>query len=275
MQPVLHDGVWWFRHPDGSWSRWDAGLEQWVPFQAPAARTRPFEHLGGIAKWTIGAVLFDLAMSAVAAAIALRLLASIEPTEQIDFEEFARSGYQAALQLPGVVTYLSGILFAVWFYRAYQNVLALRATGRYSPGWAIGAWFVPILNLFRPKQIADDIWRTSDPALSTEPGSSWMELKVDPLLHWWWAAWVLTSVVGIVLFPIAFFGQPNASDIFSESGANGPSFAPFIRAFSMTIVASSASRIVAGLLAIRVVKVLTERQAERAAQLGLSESARF
>ena len=30
-------------------------------------------------------------------------------------------------------------------------------------GWAIGPWFVPILNLFRPWQIAVETWEGSDP----------------------------------------------------------------------------------------------------------------
>ena len=34
---------------------------------------------------------------------------------------------------------------------------------RYGTGWAIGAWFIPIFNLFRPKQIANDIDRASAP----------------------------------------------------------------------------------------------------------------
>ena len=30
---------------------------------------------------------------------------------------------------------------------------------RYAPGWAIGAWFVPFLNLVRPVQIVNDVRR--------------------------------------------------------------------------------------------------------------------
>jgi hypothetical protein len=41
---------------------------------------------------------------------------------------------------------------------------------RWSAGWAIGAWFVPVLSLVRPKAILNDIWRASDPRVSA--GSS-------------------------------------------------------------------------------------------------------
>ena len=44
------------------------------------------------------------------------------------------------------------IAFIMWLYRAYQNVDATDpGRRRYGHGWAIGSWFVPILNLWRPE----------------------------------------------------------------------------------------------------------------------------
>src|SRR4051812_7498049 len=62
-----------------------------------------------------------------------------------------------------VVLVGASIAFIAWFYRAYMNIERLGARDlRASKGWSIGAWFVPILNLVRPKQLMDDIWRASD-----------------------------------------------------------------------------------------------------------------
>jgi len=53
----------------------------------------------------------------------------------------AQTGLQIALY----------VAFIMWFYRAYSNLPRLGVTGglRFGPGWAIGAWFVPFLNLVR------------------------------------------------------------------------------------------------------------------------------
>src|SRR5215510_14201591 len=49
-----------------------------------------------------------------------------------------------------IVYAAAGIVFLAWFHRAHLNLPALGARGlTYTSGWAIGAWFVPILNLFR------------------------------------------------------------------------------------------------------------------------------
>ena len=86
-----------------------------------------------------------------------------------------------------VVAYvLAAIAFIPWFHRAYSNLPRMGVADlRYAPGWAIGAWFIPIFNLFRPKQIANDIDRASAPGALVSTGT-WHERPPAPLLHWWW-----------------------------------------------------------------------------------------
>ena len=56
------------------------------------------------------------------------------------------------------------IAFISWMHRAYSNIQALPpAYPRYATGWTIGAWFVPILNFFRPQEAR----RSSGPASRT------------------------------------------------------------------------------------------------------------
>ena len=62
--------------------------------------------------------------------------------------------------------------FLVWLHRAWTNLLALgREPLPYSPGWAVGAWLVPFLNLVRPKRMMDIVWRGSDPDRPRTDGS--------------------------------------------------------------------------------------------------------
>ncbi|MEO5838213.1 MAG: DUF4328 domain-containing protein [Acidimicrobiales bacterium] len=85
----------------------------------------------------------------------------------------------------GIASYVvTGIVFVIWFQRCYKNSQALgTANLRFSSGWAAGAWFVPFLHFVRPKQIADAIWKSTDPAAPAQQGSSWMVKKVPALMH--------------------------------------------------------------------------------------------
>lgn len=57
------------------------------------------------------------------------------------------------LQIASVVTFLW------WFHRAYKNLHVAGVPNlRFSPSWAIGGFFVPILNLYRPYHIMKEVW---------------------------------------------------------------------------------------------------------------------
>ena len=53
---------------------------------------------------------------------------------------------------------------------------------RYGNGWAIGAWFVPILSLVRPKQMANEIWRGSERGVDLAGGEAGRGAEPRPLV---------------------------------------------------------------------------------------------
>ncbi|WP_405697161.1 DUF4328 domain-containing protein [Streptomyces coelicoflavus] len=95
-----------------------------------------------------------------------------------------------ALQVTGLVAESLGLLvllaaatvWVCWFRRMRRNAESF-APGRirYRPGLAVGSWFVPVVNFFLPKQIANDIWT----ATTGRPAGAgrW-------LMHAWWWLWV-------------------------------------------------------------------------------------
>jgi hypothetical protein len=99
---------------------------------------------------------------------------------------------QASAAVSLLLLLLTGIVFIVWLHRMVKTLHELqRGPLRFSPGWAIGAWFVPFLNLVRPKQIVDDSYRASNPAGA--PPSS-----VPIYFHFWWAAWLIGNVISSI-----------------------------------------------------------------------------
>lgn len=57
-----------------------------------------------------------------------------------------------------------GIVFVIWLMRARENAENLSPyPHRRTRGWLFGGWLVPVVNLWFPKQIVDDIWRASSP----------------------------------------------------------------------------------------------------------------
>lgn len=122
--------------------------------------------------------------------------------------EDADNAVAAMISLTGLVTLVLGVLFIVWFHRAYRDAEALGHRDlRFSAGWAIGAWFIPVANFVIGKMMVNDVWRASDPSLA--PGDpSWRDRPVAGIVNAWWALWVIGAI-----FSLATIGQGEVQSI--------------------------------------------------------------
>jgi uncharacterized protein DUF4328 len=220
----------------------------------PVARYKPIAVRAHVLRWWLAAGVAVGAVVTVLNAIHLSILDadSFAGSEAVAASDDRLAAGGAAL----VATFLvSTLLWLAWFHRAYRNLESLEPIApRFGTGWAVGAWFVPILNLFRPKQIANDIWRGTDP----EPprGRAWTDRPVAPLVHWWWVSWLVASVLGNL-----------SARLLSDARTLGQE-----RAAVLLDIAAGISYVVAGVLAVLFVRAVTEREAARAVAVAGAET---
>ena len=132
----------------------------------------------------------------VVASEALAEPGSIAP-DRLAAIDAQRTALARAVQLIDVIGV--GLLAVFWARRLYGNLrpLGIREL-RFSEGWALGTSLVPVINLFRPKQIVNDIWRAGGP--EPQPADAWDGRPVSNLLSWWWFFWV------VLWLPTLFLG---------------------------------------------------------------------
>jgi hypothetical protein len=196
-----------------------------------------FNPIADLARWTRIALFSCAAFYALSAAALpgnLNQLNQLEAQamgQQILVDGTPNSDF-AAVGLAAFI--LTTVVFLFFFHRAYSNLAVLGPDEqRWSPGWSVGSWFIPILNLFRPKQMANDIWRGSD-------GSN-----VPAIFNWWWAFWILGGA--------AHFGSEEQGMTIAQAK------------FIVVVEAIGESLIVVGALcAASVVKLIASRQQLRA-----------
>jgi len=129
----------------------------------------------------------------------LRLVGAIR--EGVSVESTERLAHGLAGDLFTFLQLLAGALLAAaflpWLYRVRVNVRALGMRRlRYGREWTVLGFFVPVLNLFRPYQVAAEVWRASDPS-SGDP-MAWHRASVSPLVGLWWGAFL-----GFVMIELA------------------------------------------------------------------------
>lgn len=151
-----------------------------------------------------------------------------------------------SLQLALLV--LTGVLTLVWLHRAYVNAGRLGSELPHRPGWAVWSWFVPVLNLVRPRRIIDQTWRASDPALPAWNAVAWSVAPTTPLILLWWLLFLFNSLLA----------QVASAQVDSVSAAS-------VRDGYAVMLASDALDAVVAVLFAVIVWRLTARQTARIA----------
>lgn len=150
------------------------------------------------------------------------------------------------LGLATIAVYIATVVvFLMWLYRVSNNVAAFGATTQHSSGWAVGSFFVPIVNLFVPYQAVKDIWKKSDPTATDA-----FSYGVSPpgFFPAWWGFWIVSNIASNAYFRMTLAEAP------AEASAT-------------VGILSEVLSIAAAAFAIQVVREIDRRQEERARNL--------
>jgi hypothetical protein len=204
---------------DDSALYWQAGMTEWRPLReyftsapasspslsatpSPAARSRGFTFTKDPTALTVF-VKTMLWISLVLGVISLlsdfaqfNLAASGSITKEAAQANDARQQIIGIVQLLAFI--VTGVAFLMWIYRANLNVRGFGAGEmKFTPGWSVGYYFIPFVNLVRPYQAMKEIWKCS-----ANPGN-WRMQPGSALLGWWWALWLISGFLGQISFRLS------------------------------------------------------------------------
>jgi hypothetical protein len=220
-----------------------------------AVQIQPYRSARPRANWVVGLLAFWIVLgliSLLSSFMQLQLLNRVEAGEEISTEEAnANDTREAVIGIAQIGLYVATVVvYLMWLHRARKNLEPLGALGaQYSPGWSIGAWFVPILNLFRPYQIVQEVYKGSAPRDGgSSSNASWQFQPGSHLVGWWWAAWIVSSLIDRVSFRV---------------GLRADELSEYIQSTQLDI-ASLLFGMGAALLCMGVVRTITARQEQTA-----------
>jgi hypothetical protein len=220
-----------------------------APLYAPSDRA---------ARWVKGLMVATLVLTVVAIIsemMEIGLLSRVAtggvPREEALANDL-RQGLIALLRMPALVG--TAIAFLIWFHRVHKNLAGLGGRGlKYSPGWAVGGFFVPFLNLVRPLQVMREVWHGSDPSGATrdeapEGPALRNALGTPALIGWWWGLYLVSSILGGISARMSFHADPTIA---------------WLQAGDIALVASDLVDIPGALVAMRLVGRITGWQSQR------------
>jgi hypothetical protein len=89
---------------------------------------------------------------------------------------------RAYTPLQGLTTFVGVIFFLIWLHRVTKAIREAQGDSRFTPGMAVGGWFIPLAQIVLPFLSMQDVWKR------TVKQNGW----VVPL---WWTSYLLTIVI--------------------------------------------------------------------------------
>ena len=237
-----------------------------MPYQQPGVPGMP---VGGVDLRRGLRVALTVALSAAAAALLLLFWARTQ--QRLALEALLDDGVTAGTEddaeaADGLVAFASVLYFlvlaasatlwAVWMRRVRRNAEVFApGTHRFGAGWAAGAWFTPVVNLWFPKQILNDIYRAGLPAGAQRAPKG--------LLNSWWTVWITAGCLNVMGSVMA----AGASAKIQTRGYDGSNWREDVGALKTAASVTGFATLltaVAAVLAILVVRQLTRLQEQRA-----------
>jgi len=118
---------------------------------------------------------------------------TVSPAEAAANDRRAMAG--AWLYLSSYLVLAVGFLF--WVYRVADHMQVMTVSGegppRFTPGWAVGWWFVPFANLWQPMQVMRELWHRSHPVGSKAS-------CIGALTIIWWLTWIIGNLISWYYF---------------------------------------------------------------------------
>jgi hypothetical protein len=179
-------------------------VSEWSSPTGPSVDS-PTYPLGGLAAAL--RVLFVLAavLATALAYLAVRMRASLDGVhagrQEVDAAQRAVDAFLGGASVVFLLTVGIGGLFVVWLWRAARNNQRLGRPGVLGPGWAIGAWFIPVGSLVLPGLQVQQVWKGAESSVA-RGDPAWRQVRANPQIWIWWLAYVVGQVLTFVGFSL-------------------------------------------------------------------------
>ena len=135
------------------------------------------------------------------------------------------------------------IIFLRWTYKSSQITHLSGAQDlRFSPGWSVGWYFIPVASFWKPFQAFKQIYQVSIQI------TDWQNVSIPSSLRWWWGLFILSSIIGNILTRV-YFGVGFNSDLSIDD----------LKSIYILEVISYSIDIACILILIKIVKEISQR----------------
>ncbi|MCA8834570.1 MAG: DUF4328 domain-containing protein [Proteobacteria bacterium] len=149
-------------------------------------------------KWLIYINMAMITISAVSSFMQYNLAVNFEngiyTDEHILSLADANDQRESIIGIIAFLTYIMCIIFvARWiFVSSKHNHQTTAEDLKYTPGWSVGWYFVPVLSFWEPYKAFKQIYQ-----VSVDP-DNWKTVVVPSIMQALWGLWLITKIIGYI-----------------------------------------------------------------------------
>ncbi|HLP10981.1 MAG TPA: DUF4328 domain-containing protein [Flavobacteriales bacterium] len=189
----------------------------------------------------------------------------------------AASQYVVWVGLTGFLQFAAFVCGAVsismFYYRAYSNLYTCEIKGlTFSPGMAVGWFYIPLVNLVMPLIVSNQLWKASRLVKNGNYDGTWQNERTNPKIIFWyisfaafilWYFYCISRIMSAAMVMSTEYGP----DAFMNRELMA--FNAMISFFKLVFIGFGISITLQGLFMILFTKEITEAQDQATAQAGI------
>lgn len=160
-----------------------------------------YRSIGKLTNWLIGLTIVSIVFAVISLTQSFQRFQGVTNQQPDNLCIVVGSIYT-------IVSVLLIITLLIWYYRATKNIQSFGARETTSPRMAIAWWFIPIVHLWKPYIVSQQIWKASDPKVKLTEGIEWRKVSSSNSIKIWWA---LGLAIIFYIVAIIFFSEINIS----------------------------------------------------------------
>jgi len=151
--------------------------------------------------------------------------------EQLNADAQANDLRQSIIGLSQVAIFITTLVFFfIWVHRANYNARKLGVQNmKFTPGWSVGWYFIPIANLWKPYQAMKEVWN----------GSNAFNKSGGFILGLWWLLWIVSGMFSKASFRLSLRAKELDELISSTSVTITSDFVDVLSGIATLILISS------------------------------------
>lgn len=192
-------GEGWWIASDGRWYPPEQHPSRNAPAPPPAGSVQP-QRLGGIGTAAMVLLLATAGLDVLIAILGFVLsstagrYARSGSYSSLDDWVSAEDAYFGVVGLAFLVWIATFVLLIIWLVKAHtasSSLLPNPSDRKYSRGWSIGVWFIPLANLVSTPMVFAETQRIAyADRVNGRASPGWRSERLDPKLVWWWVLFI-------------------------------------------------------------------------------------